>query len=124
MGSEISPVRLTPSCILPRRRGRRRVRAAYRLLQEALREDHMAEYDLVIRNTTIATAADVVKGDIGISGGRVVALSERLDKGKKEIDIRSGDGYLGQSGQRERRRGSRRPLVPTPIDPHAPVYHL
>ena len=46
----------------------------------------MAEYDLVIRNTTIATAADVVKGDIGISAGRVVALGERLDKGRKEID--------------------------------------
>ena len=46
----------------------------------------MAEYDLVIRNTTIATAADVVKGDIGIVGGRVVALGERLDKGRKEID--------------------------------------
>ena len=46
----------------------------------------MADYDLVIRNTTIATASDVVKGDIGIVGGRVVALGERLDKGKKEID--------------------------------------
>ena len=46
----------------------------------------MAEYDLVIRNTTIATASDVVKGDIGIVGGRVVALGERLDKGRKEID--------------------------------------
>ena len=30
----------------------------------------MAEYDLVIRNTTIATAAYVVNGDIGISAGR------------------------------------------------------
>ena len=38
----------------------------------------MAEYDLVIRNTTIATAADVVKGDIGVSAGRVVALEESL----------------------------------------------
>ena len=46
----------------------------------------MADYDLVIRNTTIATASDVVKGDIGISAGRVVALGERLDKGRKEID--------------------------------------
>mgnify|MGYP003704414467 CR=1 FL=1 len=46
----------------------------------------MAEYDLVIRNTTIATASDVVKGDIGVLGGRVVALGERLDKGRKEID--------------------------------------
>src|ERR1043165_1300264 len=46
----------------------------------------MADYDLVIRNTTIATAADVVKGDIGVSAGRVVALGERLDKGRREID--------------------------------------
>ena len=35
----------------------------------------MAEYDLVIRNTTIATASDIVKGDIGVTGGRVVALA-------------------------------------------------
>ena len=46
----------------------------------------MADYELVIRNTTIATASDVVKGDIGISGGRVIALGERLDKGQREID--------------------------------------
>ena len=46
----------------------------------------MADYDLVIRNTTIATASDVVKGDIGIFAGRVVALGERLDKGRREID--------------------------------------
>ena len=46
----------------------------------------MADYDLVIRHTTIATASDVVKGDIGILGGRVVALGERLDKGRREID--------------------------------------
>ena len=39
----------------------------------------MAEYDLVVRNTTIATTSDVVKGDIGITAGRVVALGERLD---------------------------------------------
>jgi len=46
----------------------------------------MAEYDLVVRNTTIATAVDVVRGDIGIVGGRVVALGSRLAKGTKEID--------------------------------------
>src|SRR5476649_40280 len=46
----------------------------------------MAEYDLVVRNTTIATAVDVVRGDIGIVGGRVVALGSRLAKGAKEID--------------------------------------
>ncbi len=44
----------------------------------------MAEYDLVIRVTRrIATAADVVKGDIGIVRRRVVALGERLDKGNR-----------------------------------------
>ena len=56
----------------------------------------MAEYDLVIRNTTIATAADVVKGDIGITGGRVVALGERLDKGRKEIDATGPDRRAGR----------------------------
>ncbi len=55
----------------------------------------MAEYDLVIRNTTIATASDVVKGDIGIVGGRVVALGERLDKGRREID---GTGRIAVPG--------------------------
>jgi len=48
--------------------------------------EDMADYDLVIRNSTIATAADVVRGDIGISSGRVIALGERLDKGRREID--------------------------------------
>ena len=45
----------------------------------------MAEYDLVIRNTTIATAADVVKA---ISASRLAGWWPwaRLDKGRKEID--------------------------------------
>ena len=39
----------------------------------------MAEYETVIRNTTIATAADVVKGDIGIVvRGEVALLREEL----------------------------------------------
>jgi dihydropyrimidinase len=48
----------------------------------------MSEYELVIRGATIATAADVVQGDIGVSGGRVVALGERLARGHREIDAR------------------------------------
>ncbi len=96
----------------------------------------MAEYDLVIRNTTIATASDVVKGDIGIMGGRVVALGERLDKGRREID---GTGRIAvpggidahvhfdqdtadgsvfcddfESGSRAPRRAARRPSSPSP----------
>src|SRR5476649_3133 len=64
----------------------RRRRAAWDLQPIRFGRGNMADYDLVIRNTTIATASDVVQGDIGIVGGRVVALGERLDKGKKEID--------------------------------------
>src|SRR5476651_2759166 len=64
----------------------RRRRAAWDLQSLCPGRRDMADYDLVIRNTTIATASDVVKGDIGIVSGRVVALGERLDKGKKEID--------------------------------------
>src|SRR5919205_3699715 len=43
-------------------------------------------YDLVIRGGTMATAADVVKCDIGISGGIVTALGRDLPKGEREID--------------------------------------
>jgi dihydropyrimidinase len=47
----------------------------------------MAEYDLVIRGGTVATAADVVRSDVGVAGGRVVALGERLaGGGSREID--------------------------------------
>jgi len=55
----------------------------------------MADYETVIRNTTIATASDVVKGDIGIVRGRVVALGEHLDKGQKEIDATGPDRRAG-----------------------------
>ena len=40
--------------------------------------------------------SDVVKGDIGIVGGRVVALGERLDKGRKEIDATGPDRRAGR----------------------------
>ena len=46
----------------------------------------MAAYDLIIRNGTVATAADTVACDIGIRGGRVVALAEGLDDGDRVID--------------------------------------
>ncbi len=46
----------------------------------------MSEFDTVIANGTIATAADVVKCDIGISGGRIVALGERIAGGARRID--------------------------------------
>ena len=46
----------------------------------------MAEYDLVVRNGTVATAGDVAMADIGIRGGRVAALGAGLGAGESEID--------------------------------------
>jgi dihydropyrimidinase len=38
----------------------------------------LADFDLVIRNGTVATAADRFVWDLGISGGRIAALGEDL----------------------------------------------
>ncbi len=46
----------------------------------------MAKLDCVIRGGTVATAADVIRCDIGISGGRVVALGEDLGPAEDVID--------------------------------------
>lgn len=43
-------------------------------------------YDLVVRGGTIATAADVVRADLGVSGGRIVAIADRLANGGRSID--------------------------------------
>ena len=43
-------------------------------------------YDLVIRGGTVATAADVVKCDVAVSDGVVVALGRDLPRGEREID--------------------------------------
>ena len=45
----------------------------------------MSDFDLVVRNGTVATAADVSRCDIGIKAGKVAALAERLTGGR-EID--------------------------------------
>ncbi|MFQ5783254.1 MAG: dihydropyrimidinase [Alphaproteobacteria bacterium] len=46
----------------------------------------MAAFDLVVRNGTVATAADTVSCDIGIRDGRIVALADGLAPGAEEID--------------------------------------
>ena len=46
----------------------------------------MSSYETVIRGGTVVTAADMVRADVGIAGGQVVALGANLDKGAKEID--------------------------------------
>ena len=46
----------------------------------------MTDFDLVIRNGTIATAADVFAAEIGIRDERIVALGTGLGAGREEID--------------------------------------
>jgi dihydropyrimidinase len=46
----------------------------------------MAEFDLVIRNGKVATAADVMACDVGVREGRIAALAEGLGAGDREID--------------------------------------
>jgi dihydropyrimidinase len=46
----------------------------------------MAELDLVVRGGTVATAGDTVACDIGVRGGRIVALGEDLGPADRTID--------------------------------------
>jgi dihydropyrimidinase len=48
----------------------------------------MSEFDLVIRNGTVATAADIFAADVGISGGKIRVLGTDLTKGRAEIDAK------------------------------------
>src|SRR5437868_1254643 len=50
------------------------------------KEHGMADYDLVIRNGTVATAADTTQCDIGVRGGTIVALGQGLAAGARDID--------------------------------------
>jgi dihydropyrimidinase len=44
------------------------------------------KFDTVIRGGTIATVAEVTRADVGIAGGRIVAIADRLDGGDVTID--------------------------------------
>jgi dihydropyrimidinase len=46
----------------------------------------LADFDLVIRNGTVATAADRFACDLGIKGGRIAALGENLGSAADVID--------------------------------------
>jgi dihydropyrimidinase len=46
----------------------------------------MQPLDLVIRNGTVVTAADSFGADVGVRGGRIVALAEDLPRAAQEID--------------------------------------
>ena len=66
----------------------------------------MADYDLVIRNGTVATAAETMRCDIGIAGEKIVALAEHLPAGRRDIDARG------------------RYVVPGGIDSHCHIEQL
>src|SRR6201981_991640 len=53
----------------------------------------MSDYDLVIRNGSVATAADTTVCDIGIKDGVVTTLGQSLGSGAREIDA-SGRLFL------------------------------
>ena len=46
----------------------------------------MADYDLVIRNGTVATASDTTQCDVGIKDGVVATLGRGIAPGAREID--------------------------------------
>jgi dihydropyrimidinase len=46
----------------------------------------MAEFDTVIKNGVLVTAADVFEADLGIAGGVVTALGRNLGPARREID--------------------------------------
>jgi dihydropyrimidinase len=46
----------------------------------------MTEFDLVIHGGTVATASDTFRSDVGIVGGKIVALAQSLSGAKQSID--------------------------------------
>jgi dihydropyrimidinase len=46
----------------------------------------MADFDLVVRGGTVATASDTFRADVGIKGERIAALGDDLGAGGREID--------------------------------------
>jgi dihydropyrimidinase len=46
----------------------------------------MSEFDLVIRNGTVATAVDVSRADVGIKDGIVTAIGRNLPQARRDVD--------------------------------------
>jgi dihydroorotase-like cyclic amidohydrolase len=64
----------------------------------------MNPFDLVVRHARVATAADVFDCDIGISGGRIVALAQGLSAAMREIAY---EGMRLRPGRRSRSPAAR-----------------
>ncbi|WP_046869471.1 dihydropyrimidinase [Microvirga massiliensis] len=63
-------------------------------------------FDLVVRGGTVATASDVFRSDVGITGDRITALGTDLGPGRKEIEARD------------------RLVLPGGVDTHAHIEQL
>ena len=46
----------------------------------------MTEFDLIVRGGTVATASDTFRSDVGITGGKIVALGSKLGSAQQSID--------------------------------------
>ena len=73
----------------------------------------MIPFDLVVRHARIATAADTFDADIGIAGGRIVALAQGLPAAPREIDAAARVVTPG---------GVDAPLPPRPADAAAGTH--
>src|SRR5256886_13271378 len=56
----------------------------------------MAEFDMVIRNAVVGTAADIFSAEIGISDGGITALGRRLGPARRDLD--AGGRYVLPGG--------------------------
>jgi len=55
-------------------------------------------FDLIVRNARAATAADVFDCDLGISGGRIVAIAQRLPAGAADREIDAAGRFVTPGG--------------------------
>src|ERR1700686_5506008 len=44
------------------------------------------EFDLTVRHGTVVTASDTIRCDLGVRGGRIVAMEDNLPAGRRDLD--------------------------------------
>ena len=55
-------------------------------------------YDLIVRNARVATAADTFDADLGITGGKIVAIAQRLPMGGADREIDAAGRWVTPGG--------------------------
>src|SRR6187455_3370404 len=66
----------------------------------------MDQFDLTIRNGTVATATETTRCDVGISGDKIAVIAQHLPAGRRDIDA---DGHY---------------VLPGGIDSHCHIEQL